>query len=59
MILLMVILIAKSGWTGPDADKYHELLEKAAMSTDNKERAQLFYEAEKLLVGTGLLLLPI
>ena len=45
----------KSGWTGPDADKYHELLEKAAMSTDNKERAQLFYEAEKLLVGTGVI----
>lgn len=45
----------KSGWTGPDADKYHELLEKAAMSTDNKERAQLFYETEKLLVGTGVI----
>ncbi len=45
----------KSGWTGPDADKYHELLEKAAMSTDDKERAQLFYEAEKLLVGTGVI----
>ncbi len=45
----------KSGWTGPDADKFHELLEKAAMSTDNKERAQYFYEAEKILVGTGVI----
>lgn len=45
----------KTGWTGPDADKYHELLEKAAMTTDNKERAELFYEAEKLLVGTGVI----
>lgn len=45
----------KSGWTGPDADRYRELLEEAAMSSDNKERAQLFYEAEKLLVGTGVI----
>lgn len=45
----------KSGWTGPDADKYHELLEKASMSTDDKERARLFFEAEKLLVGTGVI----
>ena len=45
----------KSGWTGPDADKFHELMEAAAASTDNKERAELFYEAEKLLVGTGVI----
>ena len=46
---------SKSGWTGPEADKYHELLEKASMSTDDKERAELFHEAEKLLVGTGVI----
>ncbi|WP_077368547.1 peptide ABC transporter substrate-binding protein [Anaerosalibacter sp. Marseille-P3206] len=45
----------KSGWTGPDADKYHELIEKASLSTDDKERAELFYEAEKILVGTGVI----
>ncbi|MBV1820306.1 peptide ABC transporter substrate-binding protein [Bacteroidales bacterium MSK.15.36] len=44
----------KSGWTGPDADKYHELLEKASVSSDDKERARLFFEAEKLLIGTGV-----
>ncbi len=25
------------------------------MTSDNKERAELFYEAEKLLVGTGVI----
>lgn len=45
----------KSGWTGSDADKYHELIEAASLSTDNKERAELFYEAEKILVGTGVI----
>lgn len=46
---------SKSGWTGSDADKYHELLEKASMSTDNKERAKLFFEAENLLVGKAVI----
>ncbi|MBW4827387.1 MAG: peptide ABC transporter substrate-binding protein [Clostridiaceae bacterium] len=46
---------AKSGWDGEDADKYHELLEKASTSNDDKERAELFFEAEKLLVGTGVI----
>ncbi len=45
----------KSGWTGSDADKYHELIEKASLSTDDKERAELFHEAEKILVGTGVI----
>ncbi|HPP61273.1 MAG TPA: peptide ABC transporter substrate-binding protein [Bacillota bacterium] len=44
----------KTGWTGPDAEKYAELLEKASSSTDDDERAELFLEAEKLLVGTGV-----
>lgn len=45
----------KSGWTDSDAAKYKELLNKASMSPDNKERAKLFFEAEKLLVGKGLI----
>lgn len=45
---------SKSGWTGKDADKYHELMESASLSTDDKERADFFYEAEKILVGTGV-----
>lgn len=45
---------SKSGWTGKDADEYHELMESASLSTDDKERANFFYEAEKILVGTGV-----
>lgn len=45
----------KSGWTGPDAEKFSEILEKASNSPDNQERAELFVEAEKLLVGTGVI----
>ncbi|WMM24453.1 peptide ABC transporter substrate-binding protein [Tissierella sp. MB52-C2] len=46
---------SKSGWTGPDADKYRELLQTAANSPDNQERAELLLEAEQLLVGTGVI----
>ncbi|NLW22551.1 MAG: peptide ABC transporter substrate-binding protein [Tissierellia bacterium] len=45
----------KSGWTGPDAEKFAELLEQASLSPDNKERAELLLEAEKILVGTGVI----
>lgn len=46
---------AKSGWTGPDADKFSELLEQASLSPDNQERAELLLQAEELLVGTGVI----
>lgn len=46
---------SKSGWTGPDADKFAELLDEADQISDNQERAELFLEAEKLLVGTGVI----
>lgn len=46
---------SKSGWTGPDAEKFTEILEKISNSPDNQERAELFVEAEKLLVGTGII----
>ncbi|MBU5436402.1 peptide ABC transporter substrate-binding protein [Tissierella sp. MSJ-40] len=45
----------KSGWTGEDADRYRELLQEASNSPDNQERAELLLEAEKLLVGTGVI----
>ncbi|SHE46967.1 oligopeptide transport system substrate-binding protein [Tissierella praeacuta DSM 18095] len=46
---------AKSGWDGPDADRFVEILEKASNTPDNQERAELFVEAEKILVGTGVI----
>lgn len=45
----------KSGWTGPDAEKYTELLTKADNSTDQQERAELLLQAEELIVGTGVI----
>ncbi len=45
----------KSGWTGPDADKFHELLQKSETIMDKNERAKVLLEAEKLLVGTGVI----
>ncbi|TCU77387.1 peptide/nickel transport system substrate-binding protein/oligopeptide transport system substrate-binding protein [Tissierella praeacuta] len=46
---------AKSGWDGPDAHRFVEILEKASNTPDNQERAELFVEAEKILVGTGVI----
>lgn len=46
---------AKSGWTGADADRYAELLDEADQLADNEKRAELFLEAEQLLVGTGVI----
>lgn len=44
----------KSGWTGPDADKFQALLTKAAYTVDQQARAELLLQAEQLLVGTGV-----
>lgn len=46
---------SKSGWTGSNAEKYHKLLKEASVTTNNKKRAELYLEAEELLVGTGVL----
>ena len=46
----------KTGWDGPDAKRFVELLEKAGDTADNQEKAEIYLEAEKLLVGTGLIL---
>lgn len=45
----------KTGWTGDDADKFHELLVQSETMTDYTERAKVLLEAEKLLVGTGVI----
>ena len=46
----------KSGWEGPDADKFAELLDKAGQTVDDQERAEMLLEAEELLVGTGVII---
>ncbi len=45
----------KSGWSGPDAEKFSQLLAQAAECSDNQKRAELFLQAEELLVGTGVI----
>lgn len=45
----------KTGWTDADSEKFHELLVQSDQTADTEERAQLLFEAEKLLVGTGVI----
>lgn len=45
----------KSGWTGPDADRFQALLDEAADTVDAKARAEKLLQAEQLLVGTGVI----
>lgn len=46
----------KTGWNNEDSKKYKELLEKAKVTTDQQELANIYLEAEQLLVGTGIIL---
>ena len=46
----------KSGWTGPEADKYKELLDKAKVTVDEDERIKLLLEAETILVGDAIII---
>ena len=46
----------KTGWKDEDSKKYKELLEKAKVTTDQQELANIYLEAEKLLVGTGVIM---
>ena len=46
---------SKSGWNNSNSEKYHELLKEASKLTDNKKRAELFLEAEKLLIGKSVI----
>ncbi len=46
---------SKSGWTGPDAEKFSQLLVQAAFTTKQQSRAELLLHAEEILVGTGVI----
>lgn len=46
----------KTGWNNEDSKKFKELLEKAKVTTDQQELANIYLEAETLLVGTGIIL---
>lgn len=45
----------KSGWVGEDAERFGELIDLAGNETDQKKRAQYFYEAEQLLIGKAVI----
>lgn len=45
----------RSGWAGEDADTFAQLLEDASLEPDQQKRAEILLEAEKLLVGTGII----
>lgn len=44
----------KTGWVGEDADKFHELYEQAKTIADEKELAQVYLQAEELLVKNAI-----
>jgi oligopeptide transport system substrate-binding protein len=46
-------------WSGPDADKFAQLTEAAAAAADPDERAQLYFEAEKVLCADSAVIIPI
>jgi ABC-type oligopeptide transport system substrate-binding subunit len=45
----------KTGWVGEDADRFGQLLDQAADEPDLQKRAELYLEAEKILVGTAII----
>lgn len=45
----------KTGWVGEDADKFHELYIKATTIPDQEELAQVYLEAEELLVKNAVI----
>lgn len=46
---------SKSGWVDDTAKEFGELLDKAEDVVDPKEKAQLYLQAEELLVGSGII----
>jgi oligopeptide transport system substrate-binding protein len=46
-------------WSGPDADKFAQLTEAAALASDPEERKQLYFEAEKVLCVDSAVIIPI
>ncbi|MEG0906944.1 MAG: peptide ABC transporter substrate-binding protein [Cellulosilyticaceae bacterium] len=45
----------KTGWNNEDSKKYKALLDEAKTTTDEQKLAELYLEAEKLLVGTAII----
>ncbi len=44
----------KTGWSDESAQKYADLLQQAKETTDNKEKAQLYLEAETILLSEAV-----
>lgn len=45
----------KTGWKDDDAKKFHDLLEQSNAEPDESKRAELLFQAEKILVGTAVI----
>ena len=45
----------KTGWSGEDPKKYQELLNEAKFEVDDQKKAELYLQAEELVVKTGLI----
>ena len=46
---------SKTGWGGEDAQQYKELLAQAQNTSDDQEKANLYLQAENLVVGNALI----
>lgn len=44
----------KTGWKGPEADKFNALVEKAKATSDPDEKALIYLEAEKILLEEAI-----
>ena len=45
----------KTGWSGEDPKKYQELLNEAKYEVDDQKKAELYLQAEELVVKSGLI----
>lgn len=45
----------KTGWSGEDPKKYQELLNEAKFEVDDQKKAELYLQAEELVVKSGLI----
>ena len=45
----------KIGWVGEDADKFKELCDQAKNIVDEKEKAEVYLQAEELLVKNAVI----
>ena len=45
----------KTGWSGDDPKKYQELLNEAKYEVDDQKKAELYLQAEELVVKSGLI----